>query len=99
MKAIRYTIMIKKLIILTLTAFISPLFSQVRIGEWREHLSYNSCNTVAKVGNMVYVSNGTGLLKYNITDNSVERLNKTNGLTRFLFGSGFSSTKKLQTNQ
>ncbi|MGZ3931936.1 MAG: PorZ beta-propeller-like domain-containing protein, partial [Bacteroidia bacterium] len=56
-------------------------FSQVKVGQWRDHLSYNSCNTVAKAGNIVYVSNKTGLLKYNTADNSTERLNKINGLS------------------
>jgi sugar lactone lactonase YvrE len=55
--------------------------AQVKVGEWREHLSYNPCNSVAKAGNLVYVSNGVGLLKYNLDDNSVERLNKINGLS------------------
>lgn len=56
-------------------------FSQVRVGEWKDHLSYNSCNTVVKTGNYVYVSNGAGLIKYNTADNSIERISKINGLS------------------
>ncbi len=56
-------------------------FSQVRVGEWKDHLSYNSCNTVAKVGDAVYVSNGTGLIKYTISDGSIELISKINGLS------------------
>lgn len=57
------------------------LHAQTKPGEWKDHLSYNTCNTVAKVGNIVYASNGTGIVKYNTEDGSIERLNKINGLT------------------
>lgn len=74
--------MFKKAILFLIACFISFFAdSQVKVGEWKDHLSYNSCNTVAKAGNIVYVSNGIGLLKYNTDDNSVERLNKINGLS------------------
>ncbi|MFN8116799.1 MAG: two-component regulator propeller domain-containing protein [Bacteroidia bacterium] len=56
-------------------------FSQVKIGEWRDHLSYKYANSVTKVGSVVYASNGSGLLKYNEDDNSVEKLTKINGLS------------------
>ena len=56
-------------------------FSQVKIGEWRDHLSYKYANSVTKVGSIVYASNGSGLLKYNEGDNSVEKLTKINGLS------------------
>ncbi len=56
-------------------------FSQYKIGQWVDHLSYNNANSVAKVGNLVYVSNGFGLATYNTEDNSVEKLTKINGLS------------------
>lgn len=56
-------------------------YGQVKIGEWKDHLSYNSCNTIVKVGSEVYVSNGVGLLKYSTSDNSITRINKSNGLS------------------
>lgn len=55
--------------------------AQVKIGEWRDYLSYNTCNTVAKAGNIVYASNGTAIIKYNTSDGSIERLSKFNGLS------------------
>src|ERR1051326_1192015 len=55
--------------------------SQVKVGQWKDHLSYNSCNTVAKAGDFVYVSNGAGILKYNTADGSVETISKINGLS------------------
>lgn len=56
-------------------------FPQIKVGQWKDHLSYNSCNTVAKVGDDVYVSNGTGLVKYKISDGSIETISKINGLS------------------
>lgn len=56
-------------------------FSQVKVGQWVDHLSYNYTNSVAKVGNTVYVSNGQGLAKYNTTDNSIEKMTKIEGLS------------------
>ncbi len=55
--------------------------SQVKIGQWVDHLSYNSANSLAKVGNVIYFSNGKGLAKYNTSDNSSEKLTKINGLS------------------
>ncbi len=74
--------MIKKSIIFLVTVSIFLLgHAQVKVGEWKDHLSYNDCNTVAKAGNFVYCSNRTGIIKFNISDNTFERLNKINGLS------------------
>lgn len=51
------------------------------VGEWRDHLSYDNINSVTKVGSIVYASNGSGLLKYNEGDNSIEKFTKINGLS------------------
>lgn len=56
-------------------------FSQVKVGEWVDHTSYGYANSVAKVGDMVYSSNGVGLETYNLGDNSVEKLTKIEGLS------------------
>ncbi len=56
-------------------------FSQAKVGQWVDHLSYNYTNSVAKVGNTVYVSNGQGLAKYNTSDNSIEKMTKIDGLS------------------
>lgn len=71
-----------KFFIFILTGLVSYSgFSQVKIGQWIDHLSYNYANAVSKVGNNVYVSNGQGLAKYNDGDNSIEKLTKINGLS------------------
>jgi hypothetical protein len=56
-------------------------FSQIKVGQWVDHLSYNYANSVAKVGNIVYSSNGAGLATYNVGDNSIEKLTKIDGLS------------------
>ncbi|MBP8033692.1 MAG: T9SS type A sorting domain-containing protein [Bacteroidia bacterium] len=71
-----------KNIVFILFTFISFItFSQVKVGQWRDHLSYDNINSVTKVGSVVYASNGSGLLKYNEGDNSIEKLTKIDGLS------------------
>jgi hypothetical protein len=55
--------------------------AQVKVGQWLDHLSYNSANSVAKLNNSIYFSNGSGLAKYNTDDNSIEKLTKIEGLS------------------
>ena len=55
--------------------------AQVKVGEWTDHLNYNDTKSVVKAGPIVYCSNGSGLVKYNTDDNSVEKLTKINGLS------------------
>ncbi len=56
-------------------------FSQVKVGQWLDHLSYNDANSVVRVGDMVYVSNGSGLGTYNVSDNEIKKLTKIDGLS------------------
>lgn len=71
-----------KNIVFILFSFISFIaFSQVKVGQWRDHLSYDNVNSVTKVGSVVYASNGSGLLKYNEGDNSIEKFTKIDGLS------------------
>lgn len=55
--------------------------AQVKVGEWVDHLNYNNAKSVVKAGSTVYCSNGSGLVKYNLDDNSIEKLTKINGLS------------------
>jgi len=55
--------------------------AQVRNGEWKDHLSYRYANSAARVGDYVYVSNGSGLARYKVDDNSMEKLTKIDGLS------------------
>ena len=53
----------------------------LRVGEWRDHLSYKSAQDVCEVGNTIYVSTDRALFEYNTADNSIERLNTLNRLS------------------
>lgn len=58
-----------------------PYMAQVKVGQWTDHLNYSNAVSVVKAGPLVYCSNGSGLVKYNADDNSVEKLTKINGLS------------------
>lgn len=53
----------------------------LRLGEWRDHLSYTSAHDVCEVGNSIYLSTDRALFEYNTEDNSIERLNTLNRLS------------------
>lgn len=53
----------------------------VKVGEWRDHLSYNSTYDICKLGNKIYTSTDRAIFTYDQNDNSVERLNTLNGLS------------------
>lgn len=71
----------KLLIISVLLILGKYSFSQVKVGQWVDHLSYNNANGVAKIGDLVYVSNGAGLATYNVSDNEVKKITKIEGLS------------------
>jgi sugar lactone lactonase YvrE len=67
-----------------LSAFILLSFTtkaQVEIGGWVDHLGFNSCVSIAKVGGDFYTSNYSSVLKVNIDDKSTERYSKINKLS------------------
>ena len=71
----------KTIIILSLLLICLCHSAQVRVGQWKDHLNYNYCNTVAQAREFVYVTNGAGILKYNTSDGSIETISKINGLS------------------
>ncbi len=56
-------------------------FSQIEIGQWREHFSYRNTNCVADAGDKVYVAGELALFSYDKTEGSLEKLSKINGLS------------------
>ena len=53
----------------------------LRVGEWRDHLSYKYAYDVCEVGNSMYISTDRALFEYNTADNSIERLSTLNRLS------------------
>ena len=75
----------RKFIIIFLIGFyFLNSFSQgVGIGEWRNHLPHKNCISVAEANNKIYCATPYSLFYYDKNDNSVEELNKINGLSDF----------------
>ena len=66
------------------SCLIYTIFTQaqsLRVGEWRDHLSYKYAYDVCEVGNSMYISTDRALFEYNTTDNSIERLSTLNRLS------------------
>ncbi len=62
--------------------FFGMTFSQgVAIGQWREHLPYNSVVSVADAGNFVYAATNFALFSYNKEDGELTRYSKVNRLS------------------
>lgn len=72
---------IKSLFLAACFLSFTALQAQVQVGQWTDHLNYSTAVSVVKAGPIVYCSNGSGLVKYNTDDNSIEKLTKINGLS------------------
>jgi hypothetical protein len=71
----------KRIIFSFLSLIISlNITSQTKIGQWRDHFSYSSCEFVAVSEEVVIGANQLGIFYYHKNENSYSRLNKTNNL-------------------
>lgn len=57
------------------------LKAQLKIGEWRDHLSYSQALSVAETESSVFCSTRGGLFSYNKKTHSIQRLSKVTGLS------------------
>lgn len=65
-----------------LICFSVPLFPQgIAIGEWRDHLPYNSCTSITEGDGMVYCATNYSVFSYDKNDNSLQRITKINYLS------------------
>ena len=72
----------KSFITLFLQLIMITGFSQTTgIGQWRDHLPYNNCISVKEVGSRIYCATQYSVFYYDKTDNSIQRINKVNGLS------------------
>ncbi len=69
--------------ILIFIYLISPLFALSQIGPrtWKDHHSINSCNSVAKLKNKIYASNGVGVVFFEEQEIAPVTMTKINGLS------------------
>jgi len=72
----------KKIVVFSVfMCFIQSNAQSLKVGEWRDHLSYKSAYDVCRVDHKIYTSTDRALFVYNTEDNSVERINTLNGLS------------------
>ena len=71
---------IRFIFILFLATRASLVISQIPVGTWRDHLSWNTAEAVAVAGKKVYCSNGVGICIYDISTRNLTKLTKINGL-------------------
>jgi len=63
------------------TGFSFYSFSQIEVGEWREHFSYKNTTFVTDAGDKVYVAGELGLFSFDKEEGSLETFSKVNGLS------------------
>ncbi len=62
--------------------FLSALFSQdIGIGEWRDHLPYNSTTSVTAGNGFIYCATPYSLFYFDKADNTLTRMTKISGLS------------------
>ena len=71
----------RAIFILLLFLFVYPAKSQLNVGAWRDHLPYQSCRKVVKIGTKIYCSTENNLFTYDTKDNSLQKLSKITGLS------------------
>lgn len=82
MSAHTFTYMPRSLFFLPLVVIINlPLFAQVAIGQWRDHLPYGAGVQVADAGDQLFAASESGLFQYVKDGGDVTRLSKINGMS------------------
>ena len=66
---------------LLLTLLQWPMFAQIAIGQWREHLPYRVGIGVAYTPDRTYCATESGLYFFDREDNEIGKISKINGLT------------------
>ena len=56
-------------------------FSQIPIGNWREHLPYQKASSLVATSNKIYCATPYALFSVDLHDNNVERISKMSGLS------------------
>jgi len=54
---------------------------EIPIGQWRAHLPFHNLTSIARLGNVIYGANASGLLYYDGNDNSLNRMTRVEGLS------------------
>ncbi|MFH1119881.1 MAG: two-component regulator propeller domain-containing protein [Bacteroidota bacterium] len=69
-------------LLLAFSSLFTTVFSQeTGVGEWRDHLPYRKVIALAEADNIIYAATPYSIFYLNTADNSINRLNKINGLS------------------
>ncbi len=68
-------------VFLSLFIMLRPVSAQLKVGEWRDHLSYNHATKITASPVKVYCATGNALFLVNKSDQSIEKLTKITGLS------------------
>ena len=68
-------------LVLTIALFNFPLFAQVAVGQWRDHLPYSKGLRVADAGEWIFAASESGLFQHHKTDGDIIRLSKVSGMS------------------
>jgi ligand-binding sensor domain-containing protein len=71
----------KALISILCVLSVFQLHGQIPVGAWRDHLPYNHCKKVVKVGTKIFCATSFNAFTYDSRDNSLQKLSKITGLS------------------
>ena len=69
------------LVLVLLIGYSGNVMSQIAIGEWRAHISYNQIVSVTGSSDAIYAASERGIQIYQKDNNSLQTLSKVNGLS------------------
>ncbi len=72
---------IYQLLIFAFLLIFTNAFSQIGVGEWRDHLPYSNGIKVAVAGEKIYCATESNVFYYNKSDESVNKISKVHGLS------------------
>jgi len=86
----------RNLFLLIILLFSQVAHSQIKVGKWRDHFSYNNCIAVCKSTDKIYGATSTGVFWYNYTDGQTGKISRVNGLNDITISTiGYSDVKKV----
>lgn len=60
---------------------IQSVFAQVKVGQWRDHFSYNHCIAICSGNGKVYAATSNGVFWYNLTNGEIGKISRVQGLS------------------
>src|SRR5438105_452580 len=76
--------MLQRILVLYSVALFTPIIARCQlqpIGQWREHLPYQSVLHVTATNDKIWAATPYSIFSVDLTDQSIERFSKINGLT------------------